>query len=112
MFDFPVFCICVAVVTCVAIIYGVDLLNHIHSLNSVFSNKEETDMVSELYDLSKRFQSLKEDINGTEPTVERCRDWAELLVNMCEDLTLCVRELATAQRKRENYEAEQAEYDN
>lgn len=66
-------------------------------------------MVSELYDVAERFKSLRSEINGSEPTVDRCRDWASMLADACEDLTHHVRELATIQRDRESYEDEQRE---
>ena len=38
--------------------------------------------------ISQQFLILRQDISGTEPTVEQCRDWCESLASLCEDLAI------------------------
>lgn len=42
--------------------------------------------MAEIKRLAEKFRTLESDINGVEPTVERCRDWAASLAWMCHEL--------------------------
>ncbi len=59
------------------------------------------EVMNELKKLAERFRTLESDINGAEPTEERCRDWAASLAWMCHELCCLLVE-------KENDEKDQA----
>lgn len=63
----------------------------------------------EFRELIEAFENLESDINGFEPTVERCRDWASILAGLCGRLAQQTRQMQLSNERRDEYESEQRE---
>lgn len=52
-----------------------------------------------LNEIQEAFENLESEINGAEPTVQRCRDWAAMLANLCGHLAYKVAQIDAHQNR-------------